>query len=105
MTITPPRPLRQVQALLPRELTSTLARRIDVQIRAFVDANGKVTKTEIVENTLQNSTDRFFATAALQAAKLWTFTPAMRGAEKISDVIVLQFTFGTGKVAAQSRAK
>lgn len=100
MPITPPRPLRRAQPLLPRDLTSTLGRRLDVHIRAFVDVNGKVTKTEIVENTLQNSTDRFLATAALQAARLWTFTPAMRGAEKISDVIVLQFTFGTGKAAA-----
>jgi hypothetical protein len=99
--ITPPRPLRQVQPLLPRELISTLTRRLDVHVRTFVDVNGKVTKTEIVENTLLNGTDRFLATAALQAARLWTFAPASRGGENISDVIVLQFTFGRGKATAK----
>jgi hypothetical protein len=99
--ITPPRPLRQVQPLLPHELTSTLARRLDVQVRTFVDANGKVTKTEIIDNTLQNGTDRFLATAALQAARLWTFAPATRGGEKVADVIVLQFTFGTDRATAK----
>ena len=54
-----------------------------------IDAKGQVTSAEIKDASHED-----FKTAALAAAKQWTFKPALRASEPVSARVVIPFVFG-----------
>jgi hypothetical protein len=59
-----------------------------VEIKVFIDANGKVRKTEPLTQA-----SPVLITAARSAAILWAFQPARRQGLNVSSEMVLRFRF------------
>jgi hypothetical protein len=89
----PPVPIRQV---VPPPLTpfqrSLISRTVVVQIKVFIDASGKVRKTDRLSQA-----NPVLATAAESVAKLWTFHPARKAGHAVPSEMILQFKFDAPK--------
>ena len=94
VVVEPPKPLRQVRPVLPPNVRAMLTERITIQIRVQVDSSGKVTHAEPLSTA--GRLGGFLGTAAVNAARLWTFEPATRGNEKVAGEFMLHFTFLPG---------
>ena len=87
----PPRPLVQTQPALPREIRSMLFGEATVDVKVKTDPTGKVTGVEAVSKP--GPLRPFLERAALDAARLWRFTPARMGDRAVAGETVVQFTF------------
>jgi outer membrane biosynthesis protein TonB len=81
-----------IQQISPTRLTpaqrSFLSRPVVVEIKVFIDASGKVLKTEPLTHT-----SPVLITAARSAAILWKFQPARREGLSVASEIILRFKF------------
>ena len=81
-----------IQQISPTRLTpaqrSFLSRPVVVEIKVFIDASGKVFKTEPLTHT-----SPVLITAARSAAILWKFQPARREGLSVASEIILRFKF------------
>jgi protein TonB len=87
----PPRPINQAQPSLPREISKMLYGEATVDVRVKIDANGRVAGVEAVSRP--GPLRPFLERAALDAARLWRFSPAMMGDRPVAGETVVQFTF------------
>ncbi len=91
-TFVPPKPIRQVvPTLTAREQQLLREGDIPVQVRVFVTNSGKVEYAELVSR--HSSRNAPFATAAVYAARRWSFVPARVGAERVPGEVILRFDF------------
>ena len=77
----------------------TIQGRVKVRITVQVDSSGKVVETKL--DTPRVS--RYFATAALQAARRWRFAPPTEDGNAVASSWVLEFDFGRGGTQLHSR--
>jgi len=63
-----------------------------VEVKVFIDASGKVTKTEPLTHA-----NPVLITASRSAATLWTFQPARRDGQNVASEMVLRFKFDPAK--------
>jgi outer membrane biosynthesis protein TonB len=63
-----------------------------VEVKVFIDASGKVTKTEPLTHA-----NPVLITASRSAATLWTFQPARKNGQNVASEMVLRFKFDPGK--------
>ena len=87
----PPRPINQAQPTLPREISKMLYGEATVDVRVKIDATGRVAGVEAVSKP--GPLRPFLERAALDAARLWRFSPAMMGDRPVAGETVVQFTF------------
>jgi TonB family protein len=77
----------------------TIQGRVKVRMAVQVDSSGKVVETKL--DTPRVS--RYFATAALEAARRWKFVPPMEDGTAAGSSWVLEFDFGRGGTQTHSR--
>ena len=77
----------------------TIQGRVKVRITVQVDSSGKVVQTKL--DTPRVS--RYFATAALQAARRWRFAPPTEGGNAVASSWVLEFDFARSGTQLHSR--
>jgi TonB family protein len=81
-------PLNQVLPEVSAKSRSTIHGTVRVVIKLHVDASGNVTAAEPA-----SSPSRFFADAALQAAKGWDFAPAKIAGQTVPSEWLVRFDF------------
>jgi hypothetical protein len=81
----PPQPIRRVDPVVPPNYTPEQAQ---VAVRMYIDANGRVYRTELVSKRNR------FSRLALEAALQWQFAPARRGDRNIASETEVEFSFG-----------
>lgn len=72
-----------------RAATNTIRGHVRVRVRVQVDANGNVSNAEFD----QRGPSRYFANAALDAARNWKFQPARVNGRAVPSTWLLQFEF------------
>ena len=87
----PPRPVRQVQPVLPSAVRRLIAAEIEVPIKVSISNTGLVMKAEALPTGQLVSSS--LVTAAQQAALRWRFAPALRGAETVPSEMILKFQY------------
>jgi hypothetical protein len=87
----PAEPRHRVVPQLAAPLLATLALPMVIEVRVFIDRDGRVTRADGIRHGGVNAAvmDRVIA-----AARSWTFTPARRGDEPAPSEHLLQFRFG-----------
>jgi hypothetical protein len=89
----PPLPIQQI---LPPRLTlaqrSFISRTVLVEIKVFIDASGKVKKTELL-----TPANPLLVAAVQSAASLWTFHPARKAGQNAPSEMILRFKFDPPK--------
>ena len=88
-----------VEPRVSSKALETIQGRVKVRITAQVDSSGKVVGTKL--DTPRVS--RYFATAALQAARQWRFAPPMEDGNAAASSWVIEFDFGRGGTQTHSR--
>jgi TonB family protein len=88
-----------VEPEVSRQALGTIQGRVKVRIRVRVDSSGKVVETKL--DTPRVS--RYFATAALQAARRWRFAPPTEGGRAVGSSWVIEFDFGRGGTQTHPR--
>jgi TonB family protein len=83
-----PAPIRMMAAVWPRAVPRRFP--VDVQIRVWVDASGRVIRAEPAPGTLASSD---FTASAIAAARLWRFTPALDNGRPVPGETTLTFKF------------
>ncbi len=87
----PPRPVRQVQPVVPNAVRHLIAGQIEVPVKVWITSTGAVEKAEpqptgqLVSSTLVE--------AAQRAALRWRFAPAVRGTETVPSELILKFQY------------
>jgi hypothetical protein len=85
-----------IQQTVPPPLTpaqrSFISRTVLVDIKVFIDASGKVRKTEPLTHA-----NPVLLTAAQSAASLWTFHPARIAGQSVPSEMILRFKFDPPK--------
>jgi hypothetical protein len=85
----PPVAIRQIPpAPLTPAQRAFVSRSVVVEVTVFIDASGKVTKTEPFTHA-----NPVLITAARSAATLWTFQPARRNGQNVASEMILRFKF------------
>jgi TonB family protein len=82
-----PKPVKKVEPWYP-ELAQKAGIEGNVFIQLSIDTTGKVTDAKVVK-----SDHEVLNEAALQAARQWTFTPAMKDGKKLKIVLTVPFRF------------
>ena len=89
----PPVPIQQP---LPPRLTSVqrsfISRTVLIEIKVFIDASGKVRKTEPLTHA-----NPLLVSTAQRAASLWTFHPALKAGQSVPSEMILRFKFDPPK--------
>jgi hypothetical protein len=94
----PPRPIHEIQFVLPPDAVSILAQRKKIDLKADVDASGRVTRVELL-----SPRDEELATLAGYAASHWSFSPAQLDERAVPSEIILHFDFNGGTALAKGR--
>jgi hypothetical protein len=85
----PPTAIRQIPpAPLTPAQRAFVSRSVVVEVKVFIDASGKVTKTEPFTHA-----NPALITAARSAATLWTFRPARKNGQNVASEMILRFKF------------
>jgi outer membrane biosynthesis protein TonB len=92
ITFVAPRPISQVQPIIPMELRPLLSKGVEIQLRVSINAAGKVTAAEPVLR--YSGLTEHLSRAAVYAAMQWRFSPAMQDGKPIPSDTVLRFRFG-----------
>jgi hypothetical protein len=87
----PPKPLRQVQPVLPPNIRSIVPRRMRVQVRVSIDQNGKIVSAEPV--SAGPAPANLLGTLAANAARLWLFEPARSNSRAVASEVIVNFDF------------
>jgi hypothetical protein len=87
----PPKPLRQVQPVLPPNIRSIVPRRMRVQVRVSIDQNGKIVSAEPV--SAGPAPGNLLGTLAANAARLWLFEPARSNSRAVPSEVIVNFDF------------
>lgn len=95
----PPRPLQDVRFALPADSNPALAREERMDLKATVDASGRVTRVELLAPRDEN-----LVTLAADAASAWRFAPAQFDGRPVPSEIVLHFSFGAGSAPETAAA-
>jgi len=82
-----PRPLKKAEPWYP-ELAQKAGIEGTVYVQISVDTTGNVTEAKVVKTDHEVLNE-----AALQAARQWTFTPAMKDKKKLAIVLTIPFRF------------
>lgn len=94
----PPRPSHEIQFVLPPGAVPILAQRKKVDLKADIDASGRVTRVELL-----SPLDEELATLAGYAARHWSFSPAQLNEEAVPSEIILHFDFDASPAPAKRR--
>jgi hypothetical protein len=92
----PPRPIHEIQFVLLPGSIPILAHRKKIDLKASVDASGRVTRVELL-----SPRDEELATLAGYAASHWSFSPAQLDEQPVPSEIILHFDFNGSPVPAK----
>lgn len=92
----PPKAIHEIQFVLPPGGIPILAQRKKMDLKASVDASGRVTRVELL-----TPRDEELATLAGYAARHWSFSPAQLDEQAVPSEIILHFDFNGGPVPAK----
>jgi TonB family protein len=84
---------------LPADSNPALAREERMDLKATVDASGRVTRVELLAPRDEN-----LVTLAADAASAWRFAPAQFDGRPVPADIVLHFSFGAGSAPETAAA-
>ncbi len=84
----PPRPIHEVQFVLPPGGIPALARTKQMDLKASIDASGHVTRVELL-----SPRDEELVTLAAYAANHWSFAPARLDEQPVPGEVILHFHF------------
>ena len=87
----PPKPVRQVQPVLPYNVKSMVISRARVQVRLSIDERGKVVSA--IPLASDQASGSLLTAAALTAARLWRFEPARRNTHAVASEFMVTFDF------------
>jgi hypothetical protein len=90
----PPRPIHDIQFVLPADASPALMQKKRMDVKASVDASGRVTRVELL-----SPRDEDLVTLAAYAANGWRFAPAELNDELVPAKIILHFSFDTTSTA------
>lgn len=93
MKVQPPVPIGQVKPILTPTIRVLLKRRVTVQVKVSINAEGKVVNVQA--SAPPGLLNEHLAEAASNAARRWTFEPARRGDTKLPSESILNFAFGS----------
>lgn len=82
----PPRPVHEIQFVLPPGGLAVLGQNTEMDLKASVDASGRVTRVELVRPR-----DEELLTLAAYAASHWSFSPAQVNGEAVPGQVLLHF--------------
>jgi protein TonB len=88
-TFVPPKPVREVKPSLTEHESAWVVRPVPVDVKVYVGENGKVEFAEVLTGGHRPE----LASAAVYAARKWTFTPAKAGEETVPGEVILHFRF------------
>jgi hypothetical protein len=89
----PPRPMHEIQFVLPPGRVLALAKKEQIDLRASIDASGRVTRVEVL-----SPRDEELVTLAAYAAGNWNFAPAKLDEQAVPEDVILHFRFGRSPV-------
>jgi len=84
----PPRPIHELQFVLPPGGVPALAQKKQMDLKASIDASGHVTRVELL-----SPRDEELVTLAAYAANHWNFTPARVDDQPVPGEVILHFHF------------
>jgi hypothetical protein len=90
----PPRPIHDIQFVLPPDASPALMQKKRMDVKASVDASGRVTRVELL-----SPRDEDLVTLAAYAANGWRFAPAELNDEFVPAKVILHFSFDTNSTA------
>jgi hypothetical protein len=86
----PPVAISEVMPEFPAVLRPVVFKPKTVEVRVTIDKEGKVIKAEPIP---QKDLSKFMVDAAIYAARLWKFRPALSGDQPVPSEMLLQFIF------------
>jgi TonB family protein len=92
---TAPAATRRVNPSVPRAVSAKVLKDVTVEVRATIDARGKVTKASAI--SASGAAQKLVAPYAVKAARQWQFTPASRNGRKVPGQAVLRFEFARAR--------
>ncbi len=92
----PPKAIHEIQFVLPPGGIPILTQRKKMDLKASVDASGRVTRVELL-----SPKDEGLATFAGYAASHWSFSPAKLDEQAVPSEVILHFDFNGGPVPAK----
>jgi hypothetical protein len=90
-----PRPVQRVQPVVPQNVKSMITGAVQIEVRVSIDASGRVVGAQPVNS--KGPLNAFVSGLAVNAARLWRFEPARRGAQAVSSETILRFEFAGPK--------
>jgi hypothetical protein len=87
----PPKPIREVQPVLPPNIRSIVPRRMRVQVRVSIDQYGKIVAAEPI--SAGPAPGNLLGTLAANAARLWLFEPARSNSRAVPSEVIVNFDF------------
>ena len=84
----PPRPLHDIQISLPPETRTVLMQKKQMDLKASVNASGRVTRVELL-----SPRDEYLANLASYNAAAWRFAPAKLNDQPVPSEVILHFRF------------
>jgi hypothetical protein len=90
----PPRPIHDIQFVVPPDASPALMQKKRMDVKASVDASGRVTRVELL-----SPRDEDLVTLAAYAANGWRFAPAELNDELVPAKVILHFSFDTNSTA------
>ena len=90
----PPQPLHDIRFALPPDVSPTLMRKKRMDLKAIVDASGRVTRVELL-----SPRDEDLVTLAADAANAWHFAPAQLNGRPVPGEVLLHFSFDNSPMA------
>ena len=88
----PPTPIREPPTELPPELRHRLKSQVAMNVKVYIDRDGKVTYAELLSKG--TGPNRDLASLAVFASRQWEFSPARLGDETVPAEAILRFRFG-----------
>jgi len=88
---TPPRTLHELRPVLSTAIRATMTSEVELHVKVKIDAAGRVTQADTL--TATGPATRRLVDVTEKVARLWTFSPAMRGSEPVPSEAVVIFRF------------
>jgi hypothetical protein len=90
----PPTPVHRPATDVPPELSRRIGRNVPVDVKVYVDREGKVAYAELLSDAA--GLDRDLVTLAVFSSRRWQFAPAQSDGENVAAEVVLRYRFGAG---------
>jgi len=81
---------------LPAAVRATVTGEVEVQVKVQIDESGRIAKIDSVRFT--GPASRALVRATEDAARLWTFSPAMRGGQPVPSETIISFRYHPNSV-------